>query len=290
MARFDKSSTKRQKPNAAVAASSPAKRRKAGPSIEDTMFFPRLRRHAKWMFVFLAVALGGGFVVFGVGAGGTGIGDLFRNQNSVGGAPSVSKARSETEKDPKNAQAWRDLSTALQTNGKTDEAVVALTQYTTLKPKDVDGLRELAGVYISQATEKQRNAQVAQLQASYTSAGATFPGVLTVNGQPVVDDRISQALTQQSSIEINNLLTAAQSAASEAVATYERIAALQPGDPNVQLELAQTAQQVGNNTVAIAAYEKFLKLAPDDPNAPIVKQQLKTLKKQVSSSASSSSG
>jgi regulator of sirC expression with transglutaminase-like and TPR domain len=105
-----------------------------------------------------------------------------------------------------------------------------------------------------------------------------------------VDDRISQALTQQSSIEINNLLTAAQSAASEAVATYERIAALQPGDPNVQLELAQTAQQVGNNTVAIAAYEKFLKLAPDDPNAPIVKQQLKTLKKQVSSSASSSSG
>ena len=35
------------------------------------MFFPRLRRHAKWMFVFLAVALGGGFVIFGVGAGGT---------------------------------------------------------------------------------------------------------------------------------------------------------------------------------------------------------------------------
>ena len=28
------------------------------------MFFPRLRRHAKWMFVFLAVALGGGFVIF----------------------------------------------------------------------------------------------------------------------------------------------------------------------------------------------------------------------------------
>ena len=101
------------------------------------MFFPRLRRHAKWMFVFLAVALGGGFVVFGVGAGGTGIGDLFRNQNSAGGSPSISKARSETEKNPKNAQAWRDLSTALQTEGKTDEAIGALTQYTTLKPKDI---------------------------------------------------------------------------------------------------------------------------------------------------------
>ena len=73
MARFDKSSTKRPKQDAAVAATRSAKRSTA-PSIEDTMFFPRLRRHAKWMFVFLAVALGGGFVLFGVGAGGTGVG------------------------------------------------------------------------------------------------------------------------------------------------------------------------------------------------------------------------
>jgi tetratricopeptide (TPR) repeat protein len=169
----------------------------------------------------------------------------------------------------------------LQTDGKTDEAIGALTQYTALKPKDADGLRELAGLYLSQSTEKQRDAQIAQLQASYNSAGATFPGVLTVQGQSVVDDRISQALGQQSSLVVNKALTAAQSAASQAVATYQRIAGLQPGDPNVQLELAQTAQQVGNNTVAIAAYAKFLKLAPDDPNASIVKQQLKTLKQQA---------
>ena len=32
------------------------------------MFFPRLRRHAKWMFLFLALALGLGFVLFGIGA------------------------------------------------------------------------------------------------------------------------------------------------------------------------------------------------------------------------------
>ncbi len=296
MARFDKSSTKRTKPNAAVAASpakksgSAPKRRQTAPSIEDTMFFPRLRRHAKWMFVFLAVALGGGFVVFGVGAGGTGIGDLFRNGNSGSGSPSISKARSETEKHPKDAQAWLDLSTALQTDGKTDEAIGALTQYTTLKPKDADGLRELAGLYLSQSSEKQQTAQILQLQASYNGAGGTFPGVLTVKGVPVVDDRISQALIEQSSVAVNTTLSAAQTASSQAVATYQRIAALQPRDPNVQLELAQTAQQVGDNATAIAAYDKFLTLAPDDPNASIVKQQLKALKKaeagQVSPSTS----
>jgi tetratricopeptide (TPR) repeat protein len=286
MARFDKSSTKRPKPNAAVAPS-PAKRRQTAPSIEDTMFFPRLRRHAKWMFVFLAVALGGGFVVFGVGAGGTGIGDLFRNQGGGTGSPSISKARGETEKNPKDAQAWRDLSTALQTDGKTDDAIGALTQYTVLKPKDADGLRELAGLYLSQSSEKQQNAQILQLQASYSGAAGAFPGVLTVNGKSVLDDQISQALIERSSIEVNDAVTAAQNASSQAVATYQRIAALQPEDPNVQLELAQTAQQVGSSDVAIAAYTKFLKLAPDDSNAPIVKQQLKALQKAAASSGSS---
>ena len=88
MARFDKSSTKRPKQDAAVAAPRGVKRSTA-PSIEDTMFFPRLRRHAKWMFVFLAVALGGGFVLFGVGAGGTGVGDLFRGGGGASGVPSI---------------------------------------------------------------------------------------------------------------------------------------------------------------------------------------------------------
>ena len=68
------------------------------------MFFPRLRRHAKWMFVFLAIALGGGFVIFGVGAGGTGVGDIFRGNGGTSGVPSISKAREQTEKTPKNAR------------------------------------------------------------------------------------------------------------------------------------------------------------------------------------------
>ena len=110
MARFEKSSPKSAKPHAAVAP--PRRRGTTAPSIEDTMFFPRLRRHAKWMFVLLALVFELGFVVFGVGRP--------RDRRHLPGlrrhlAQSVSDARSETEDRPRYPQAWRDLATALET-------------------------------------------------------------------------------------------------------------------------------------------------------------------------------
>ena len=125
MARFDKSSTKRPKQNAAVAAPEavlPRKKppKKKGRTIEDTMFFPRLRQHAKWMFVFLAVVFGLGFVGFGVGAGGVGVGDLFKGGKGGGVPHRVSSAQKKADENPKSAQAWHDLSTALQTDGQTE--------------------------------------------------------------------------------------------------------------------------------------------------------------------------
>jgi tetratricopeptide (TPR) repeat protein len=256
------------------------------PAIEDTMFFPRLRRHAKWMFVFLALVFGVGFVGFGVGAGGTGIGDILRNGGSTSGLPSVTEARKQTAEDPKDAQAWRDLSTALQTDGNTAEAIAALTTYTKLKPTDADGLRELAGLYLAQATAKGNEAQELQIQAAFAGASQSFPGSLTVQGQSIVDNKIGQAVNAQAAAQVTVAVTASNTAADSAVSTYEIIARLQPNDPNVQLELASTAQQTRKTDVAIKAYERFLELAPDDPNASIVKTQLKQLKKQVSASAS----
>ncbi len=218
MARFDKSSTKRPKQNAAVAASRGPKRSTA-PSIEDTMFFPRLRRHAKWMFVFLAVALGGGFVLFGVGAGGTGVGDLFRGNGGSSGTPSISSAQKKTVQNPKDVQAWRDLSTALQTDGQTSKAIDAQYQVVVLTPKDADALRELAGLYLAQATEKQRQAQILYQQAQYSGAGGGNPGALVSGtGQPILEDKIGTTIAAQSAAAIQSLVSEAQSASSQAVA------------------------------------------------------------------------
>ena len=285
MARFDKSSTKRPKQNAAVAAARGPKRSTA-PSIEDTMFFPRLRRHAKWMFVFLAIALGGGFVIFGVGAGGTGIGNIFQNGGSSNGAPSVSSALQRTQRNPKDVQAWRDLSTALQTSGQTDQAIAAQKQVVALTPEDTDALRELAGLYMAQATAKQQAAQIIQIQSAYSAgAGQGFPGLLTSpTGQSLVDNKIAGVVGTQASNQVQQLSAQAQAASAQAVAAYKKIAALSPRDPNVQLELAQAAQQAGDTVTAIAAYTAFLKLAPDDPSAPLVKTQLKQLKQSSTTS------
>jgi Flp pilus assembly protein TadD len=240
------------------------------------MFFPRLRRHAKWMFVFLALVFGLGFVLFGVGAGGTGIGDIFRDAGTSSGQ-SVSDARDDAAERPNDPEAWRNLATALQTEGDTQGAIQALERAIRLRPKAADAYRELAGLHLTRASEYQRELQEAQIRAAYQAPGLSFPSLTTGSGQPTLDDPLSGAVTSGVSTEINGLLQLATSEAAESVEAYTRLAELQPNDPNVQLELAQAAQQTGDAATASAAYHQFLKLAPDDPNATIVREQLKQL-------------
>jgi tetratricopeptide (TPR) repeat protein len=243
------------------------------------MFFPRLRRHTKWMFVFLALVFGVGFVIFGIGATGTGIGDVLRDSGGTSGAPSISSARERTEENPQDADAWRDLSTAYQTEGDTAQAVVALSRYVALRPKDGDGLRELAGLYLTRGREQAQAAQLAQYRASFASGSTdVIPGLSAPGGQPVATDPIASAIQQQAGAEVQRLAGEAQEAYTNAVATYRRLAAVEPNDPSIQLELAQAAEQGGDRQAAISAYEKFLRLAPEDANAPIVRQQLKQLR------------
>ncbi|HET6683732.1 MAG TPA: tetratricopeptide repeat protein [Gaiella sp.] len=279
MARFEKSRPKSTKPHAAVA---PRPRASTAPSIEDTMFFPRLRRHAKWMFVFLALVFGLGFVVFGVGAGGTGIGDIFRDQGGTSSGQSVSDAQKEAAERPKDPQAWRDLSTAFQTEGDTAGAIEALNQAITLKPRSPDAYRELAGLHLTRASEYQQQLQQAQVTAAFRAPGAAFPSLTTKSGQATLTDPLDNAISTGATDDLSTLYQQASSEAAAAVTAYTRLAAMQPNDPNVQLELAQAAQQVGDSTTAIAAYQRFLKLSPDDPNASVVQAQLKQLRKNAS--------
>jgi Flp pilus assembly protein TadD len=276
MARFEKQGPKRTKPHAAVAAPR-ARRAETPPSIEDTMFFPRLRRHAKWVFVFLALVFGVGFVAFGVGAGGVGVGDVFRGAG--GGGVSVDSAREATEERPRDPAAWQDLVTALQATGDTVAAAEAQERLTTLQPNDADAWRQLAALRIALVGEKQTTAQIIQGNAAVNAALQNFPS-LTVGGQTVLDDPIGQAINARANTDVQRLLTEAREAATGAVDAYRKIAALEPRDPSVQLELAQAAQTTGDTAAAIAAYTRFLELAPDDPSAASVKQQLRVLRGQ----------
>ena len=244
------------------------------------MFFSRLRRHAKWMFVFLALVFAVGFVGFGIGANqNASIGDLLRGSGGTDGSISVSDAREAVEKSPKSAQAQRNLATALQEDGQTAEAIVVLNSYLELRPKDKEALQELAGLHLSRANVLAREAQEAQVRASYLTFGSTFSVPLDLGkGATLGPDPIDDAISTEANQAVNAAYTAAQASYQQAEEAYDRLAVVAPRDPNVQLELAQAAQQSGDTVKAIAAFERFLKLAPDDPTAPIVKQQIAQLK------------
>jgi hypothetical protein len=256
-----------------------------GQRFEDTLFFNRLRKQAKWVFVFLAVVFGLGFVVFGVGSSGvSGLSDIFSGiRGSGGGSVSISKGLKETQQNPKSPKAWQDLATAYDAKGQLASAIPAWTTYTNLRPKSVDGLNSLANDYQAQFTAQTNEAQSAQ--ADLQSAQPTNFGAPTTSplGRALasVPDPISQAASQGANARFSSILQARSATASALLGVYQRIAGLQPGEPVAQLQLAQAAQQAGASSTAIAAYQEFIKLAPYDNQVPYAKQQIKTLESQL---------
>jgi len=272
MARADRRSAQRAKPAPVTRGSNVA--------IEDTMFFPRLRRHAKWMFLLLALAFALGFVGFGVGAGGVGVGDIFRGGGGSG-LPSVSEAQKRVSENPKDPQAFRALADAQQAAGNTDGAIGALEGLVALRPKNTDALRELAGLYLTKAAAAQERAQILQYRSQFLAPGSLTETAFQLDGRPLTPDPLTNAVTSLYDNDISAAYSEIQSSSAQAVATYKKIAEALPKDPAVQLELAQAAQAANDGAAAIAAYEQFLKLAPDDPTAPEVKRLLKQLRAAV---------
>jgi regulator of sirC expression with transglutaminase-like and TPR domain len=255
-----------------------------GQRFEDTLFFNRLRKNAKWVFVFLAVVFAGGFVVFGVGSSNLGLGDILNNNGGGGsGQPSVSKALKETQKDAKSPKAWRDLATAYDTQGDIPNAISAWTTYTSLRPKDVSAYDSLATDYQQQFTTQTNEA--AALQAAAQSTQSTNFGPPTSSPLGRALSSVPDPISQQSSDAANQAFTTAlqtrAATAQQLEQTYQQIVKLRkPAEPSDSFLLAQAAQNAGDTATAIAAYKRFVQLAPDDPNASYAKQQIKTLGSQ----------
>jgi tetratricopeptide (TPR) repeat protein len=271
MARADRRRSQRARPPAVV--------RRQEAVIEDTMFFPRLRRHAKWMFLFLALVFGLGFVGFGVGAGGIGVGNIFEGRSQAG-VPSVGEAEERVSDNPRDPQAFRDLATAHEAVGNTDEAIEAYENLVALRPKNADALQGVARLYLLKVEEAQIRAQQADLRATYIAPGASVAGTIVIGGKPLEPDTISSAVNGQLSEAVSTALGEAQQAAAQAVDAYKRRAAAAPRNPDYQLELAQTAEFVGDSATAIEAYEKFIAIDKTNPLVPEIRQQLKKLRAQ----------
>ena len=246
------------------------------------MFFPRLRRRAKWVFVLLAASFGIGFVAFGVGTGvqGTSIGDVLRNIFGGSGpsGPSVDDAQKKLAKNPKDTTALLELASAYQVKGDTDGAIGALERYRALRPKDLDPLKQLAVNYALKAGQVERQAATVQAQEQTQLFGQTFgPPATTPLGKALSDDPIALALRQQASQRLSATGQEIQRAYRRVADVYAQLTLLEPVEPANFLQLGLASQNAGDTKSAVAAYKQFLKLSPDDTQAPFVKAQLKAI-------------
>ena len=293
MARGTQHLKKRPAQPAARVEKSRADRRRQTRAEEAGMFFPMLRRQAKWVFLLLALVFAGGFIFFGVGSGSTGLGDILNgwlNRSSGGSGPSTAKLVAKTKAEPQNAKAFRDLATAYETDQRNAEAATALERYTALRPKDVEALQELAGLYQRRLQDLSVEAQSVQAAAPVSASGTFKPVSTTSLGKAYADsisrDPISEALQSGVDTQMSSLRTTATSLQQKLLSVDRRVVRLDPTDPTSQFQLAQVADSTGDTKTAIAAYKRFLALSPDDPLAAQVKDRVK----QLTQTAATSSG
>jgi tetratricopeptide (TPR) repeat protein len=249
------------------------------------MFFPRLRRRAKWVFAFLALAFGLGFVVFGVGTGisGTSLGDIFQDilqQRSAASSESVEDAREKVRKNPRDAAAQLELATALQSDGRLAEAVTALERYTALRPRDTDALQQLAVLWGTQAARARQEAEAAAAEAQEANLSATFVQGESVFLQTLYQTKVSEAISELANARSSEAQARALESSRNEADVYERLSVLLPDEAVIFLQLGQASFASGDTQAAIKAWERFLELAPDDSSAPLIRQQLELLKGQ----------
>ncbi len=243
----------------------------------------KLRNRAKFVFLFLAIAFAASFVLFGVGTGFGGLQDILLQERAVGGGPSAGESRERIEANPRDAQAWRDLATALQNQGDSDQSLEPLARYVELRPSDTDAHRELAGLYLQEAERWRLQAQAAQIALQNDVPGATFqPPSSSKVGQALGGDPLADALSARHNEALSQAFTKMTESYTKAVVAYQAVARAHPNDASIQFELAQTAEAAGDVPTAITGYKRFLELSPEDSAADAVRDRVELLEAQAS--------
>jgi hypothetical protein len=245
------------------------------------MFFPKLRRQAKWVFVLLALSFAVGFIVFGVGSGGgLGLSDILQGGSSTSG-PSVKDAQKKIDKGDLTAN--KELADAYRAENKTDDAITAGEQYLRARPQDYEYMRTVAADYEGRASRQRDEATAIQDQVTSTTGGATF-GLSQSSrlGRALGTGRIDTELQTAANQKLTELYSGIQESYGRAAQLYKQIAAASPKDLLAQQLLANAAYQSRDNQTAIAASRRVIKLAPGTTEARQARQLIQLIKAQAS--------
>jgi hypothetical protein len=172
------------------------------------MFFMRMRNHAKWLFVALAVVFVFSFVVAGVGSGSTGLGDMLSSFPLFGGGGGssnpVKKAQKKVDKAGKDlaklAPALHELGKAQVGKAQYADAEATYRRYLALRPSNATARRELGLAYKYEA-----DISGAQLRAAESDVVQTAPSRLTGS---LVSNPIDASVHQDAVSTATDLYTA----------------------------------------------------------------------------------
>lgn len=258
------------------------RRHAGGGNPNQQLFFVRMRRSAKPVYVILAVLFAATFAFLGVGSGTNGgLDQLFNGLNIFHhSGTSVSTAQRYIAKHPNDPKGYRELATAYEGKSDTAEAITALEQYTNIRRRDVSAWTELAGLQLNQAQSYETAAANAYRAGQLAAPSQAFlpAGKL---GSALGSNQVEQAASSQANAQVQTLQQQTQGAYQSAISSYRRAASLQPKNSSAWLQLGQAAQQAaqvtGDTSTAISAYEHYVKLNPDSATAAQLKQLIKQL-------------
>ncbi len=257
------------------ARSSRGRRRHAGGGDPNQqLFFTRLRRRQKWVFLALAIVFAATFAGVGVGSGNSaGLSDLYSGLFG-GSGNDISKAQADVKLHP--VKGYRELATAYEAKSDSADAITALQSYLGLRKKDPAAWSELGGLqqtqgqaYAQQYQQVQQAAQAADPASSFTPGGTL--------GQAIGSNPLSQSSSQQVTSQENQLYQQAAGAFNSALTSYQRAAKLQPHSGEAQFLVATAAENAGQYPTAVTAFKRYLQLDPHSPQ----KAQVESLIQQL---------
>jgi tetratricopeptide (TPR) repeat protein len=262
---------------AAVKPSRKQRKHAPGGNPNQDLFFMRLRRRQKWVFLALAIIFGITFAAVGVGSGASsGLQQVWSDILGSGGNP-VGQAQNEIKANP--AKGYKDLANAYQQKGDLANAIIAMQSYLKIRKHDSSAWAQLGGYQKQQgdtsASEYQQVLQSGQLQ----SPGSAFQpsGPL---GTQLGTNPIDEFYSQQNQTASGPLYQQAIAGYSGSLTAYENAVKYASRTTRPELLLSgvfPAAQLSGNTKVALRALQRYVQLAPNSPTLTQIEAQCKQL-------------
>jgi len=244
------------------------------------MFFVRLRKASKWVFIAVIIAFAFTFLFAGVGSGSSGGGDIIQELLGMRGGNPVKNAEKAVAKDPHSASALVALAQAYAAAQRRGDAIKTYKKFVAIKPKDTSGLSQLGRLQQEVAGVRFSRYSALQSKLAVATGPLSSDPLQTLAGT----DLLLSTYTNLLNTKVSNAYSSYLTAATAWEDTFKQYAKAVPASSTfqraeIEIQLAQAASSAGDYPTAIKSYETFLRLTPKSPVAPQVKKALAELRK-----------